>query len=173
LNCIARNVGQLARRERLNILTRLQGKTSLRHLNDLAGYERLASTPPLAEMVDAWQQMVDPFLDTLTTQRVVMAVATEDRGVRNTPGVTGRAWSSNESSLVTGTTGREQSDAGSARAYRPAGVRRRKRARGTLSPPLIRASEAKKRRSAQWPRLLRRIDGRRGIAHQIARRAAS
>ncbi len=90
MNCISWNVGHLAWQEQLNFLTRLQGQTPLPSLNDLVGYERPACTPPLVEMVAAWRQiteLVDPFLDTLTTPQLATVVATDDQGVHYTPGV--------------------------------------------------------------------------------------
>ncbi len=107
MNCMSRNAGHLAWQKQVNVLTRLHGKTPPPHLNDLAGYKRPPSTPPLAEMVDTRQQiieLVDPFLDTLTAQQVATVVATDDRGVQYTPGVTRRVRSSTGSSTTTGTT---------------------------------------------------------------------
>lgn len=90
MNCISWNVGHLAWQEQLNFLTRLQGQTPLPDLNDLVGYERPASTPPLAEMLAAWRQVLelaDPMLDALTTERLATVVHTDEHGVVYTPGV--------------------------------------------------------------------------------------
>ncbi len=90
MNCISWNVGHLAWQEQLNFLTRLQGQTPLPHLNALVGYEQPACTPPLAEMWAAWQQvteLVDPLLDTLTTEQLAAIVHKDDQGVIYTPGV--------------------------------------------------------------------------------------
>ncbi len=73
LNCISWNIGHLAWQEQRYWLTRLQGKTPLPHLNELVGSGQPACTPPLAEMWEAWQtttQLADPFLDTLTTEKL-------------------------------------------------------------------------------------------------------
>jgi len=73
MNCISWNIGHLAWQEQRYWLTRLQGKTPLPHINELVGYGQPACTPPLAEMWEAWQtitQLADPFLDTLTTEKL-------------------------------------------------------------------------------------------------------
>lgn len=73
MNCISWNIGHLAWQEQRYWLTRLQGKTLLPHINELVGYGQPACTPPLAEMWEAWQtitQFADPFLDTLTTEKL-------------------------------------------------------------------------------------------------------
>ena len=73
MNCISWNNGHLAWQEQRYWLTRLQGKTPLPHINELVGYGQPACAPPLAEMWEAWQtitQLADPFLDTLTTEKL-------------------------------------------------------------------------------------------------------
>ena len=73
MNCISWNIGHLAWQEHRYWLTRLQGKTPLPHINELVGYGQPACTPPLAETWEAWQtitQLADPFLDTLTTEKL-------------------------------------------------------------------------------------------------------
>lgn len=70
MNCISWNVGHLAWQEQRYWLTHMQGKTPLPRLNELVGYGGPASTPPLAEMWEAWREItaaVDPYLDALTT----------------------------------------------------------------------------------------------------------
>lgn len=74
MNCISWNVGHLAWQEQRYWLTRLQGQTPLPEINELVGYDQPASTPSLAEMWQAWQtitQLADPFLDTLTTEKLL------------------------------------------------------------------------------------------------------
>ncbi len=74
MNCISWNIGHLAWQEQRYWLTRLQGQTPLPRLNELVGYGQPACTPPLAEMWDAWQtvtRLADPFLDTLTTEKLL------------------------------------------------------------------------------------------------------
>src|SRR5215472_5739581 len=73
LNCISWNIGHLAWQEQRYWLTRLQGQTPLPQLNELVGYGQPACTPPLADMWEAWHtitRVVDPFLDTLTTEQL-------------------------------------------------------------------------------------------------------
>ena len=89
MNCISWNVGHMAWQEHRYWLTRLQGKAPLPHLNDLVGYGAPASTPPLAEMWEAWQtitDLVDPFLDALTTQKLLEVHYLEDKVTDFTPG---------------------------------------------------------------------------------------
>lgn len=89
MNCISWNIGHLAWQEQLNWLTRMQGQTPLPHLNELVGYEQAACTPPLAEMWAAWHtviQLVDPFLDVLTTQKLQEVVHIDEQQRVYTPG---------------------------------------------------------------------------------------
>lgn len=74
MNCISWNIGHLAWQEQRYWLMRLQGQTPLPGLNELVGYGQPASTPPLAEMWEAWRtvvDLVDPVLDTLTTEKLL------------------------------------------------------------------------------------------------------
>lgn len=74
MNCISWNVGHLAWQEQRYWLTRLLGQTPLPEINELVGYDQPACTPSLAEMWQAWQtitQLADPFLDTLTTEKLL------------------------------------------------------------------------------------------------------
>lgn len=73
MNSISWNIGHMAWQEQRYWLTRLQGKTPLPDLNELVGNGQPACTPPLVEMWEAWQtvtQLADPFLDTLTTEKL-------------------------------------------------------------------------------------------------------
>jgi uncharacterized damage-inducible protein DinB len=73
MNCISWNIGHLAWQEQRYWLTRMQGQTPLLQLNELVGYGQPACTPPLADMWEAWHtitQIIDPFLDTLTTEQL-------------------------------------------------------------------------------------------------------
>ncbi len=73
MNCISWNIGHMAWQEQRYWLTRLQGQIPLPHLNELVGNGQPACTPSLAEMWEAWQvitHLADPFLDTLTTQKL-------------------------------------------------------------------------------------------------------
>ena len=74
MNCISWNIGHLTWQEQRYWLQRLQGKTLLPEIDVLFGYGCLPSTPPLAEVWQAWETIVaavDPFLDTLTTADLV------------------------------------------------------------------------------------------------------
>ena len=89
MNCISWNIGHLAWQEQLNWLTRLQGQTPLPRLNELVGYEQPACTPSLAEMWEDWQtvtRLADPFLDTLTTQKLQEVVYVDPQQRVFTPG---------------------------------------------------------------------------------------
>ena len=71
MNCISWIVGHLANQEHGYWVLMAQGRNVAPGLNDLAGFGKLASTPPLDEMWQAWRtviQAADEFLDTLTTE---------------------------------------------------------------------------------------------------------
>jgi len=73
MNCISWNVGHLAWQEQRYFLTFGQGQIILPDLNKQFAYGAPASTPPLDEMQQAWQAVTlaaDPWLDTLTTERL-------------------------------------------------------------------------------------------------------
>ncbi len=70
MNCISWIVGHLSWQEQRYWLTFAQGQTPLPQLNELVGYGRPATTPPLADMLQAWHTITlaaDPWLDTVTT----------------------------------------------------------------------------------------------------------
>lgn len=71
MNCISWIVGHLSWQEQRYWLTFMQQETPLPMLNELVGYGRPASTPPLADMLQAWHAITtaaDPWLDTITTE---------------------------------------------------------------------------------------------------------
>jgi hypothetical protein len=71
MNCLSWMIGHLATHEQYCWIWLVEGKELVPGLNDLVGYGRPASTPPLAEMWDAWHAITrasDPFLDTLTPE---------------------------------------------------------------------------------------------------------
>ncbi|CAN5575926.1 hypothetical protein BH10CHL1_BH10CHL1_12860 [soil metagenome] len=73
MNCISWNIGHLAWQEQRYWLTRLQGQTLMPSLNELVGYGQPATTPPLAAMLETWHtitQAADPYLNTLTSQKL-------------------------------------------------------------------------------------------------------
>jgi len=70
INCISWMIGHLAYQENKYWMIRAQGKDAAPQLDGLVGWDQPASTPPLAEMWDAWNTVVkavDPYLDSLTT----------------------------------------------------------------------------------------------------------
>lgn len=69
MNCLSWIVGHLADQEQRYWLQRSGRPLVEPGLNALVGYGRPASTPPLAEMWDAWRAITaaaDPYLDSLT-----------------------------------------------------------------------------------------------------------
>jgi len=71
MNCISWIVGHLANQEQGWWVLVAQGRLVVPGLNDLVGYGKPASTPPLDEMWAAWRtitQAADEYLDTLTTE---------------------------------------------------------------------------------------------------------
>jgi uncharacterized damage-inducible protein DinB len=73
MNSVSWIVGHLAWQEQRYWLTFSQGQTPIPGLNEVVGYGRPSTTPPLAEMLDAWRTITataDPWLDQLTTARL-------------------------------------------------------------------------------------------------------
>ncbi|MFZ0543794.1 MAG: DinB family protein [Candidatus Promineifilaceae bacterium] len=73
MNCISWNIGHLAWQEQRYWLTRAQGKVLLPQIQELFAYGAPASTPPLDEMWQAWQEITQaaaPWLDALTTEKL-------------------------------------------------------------------------------------------------------
>ena len=73
MNCISWYVGHLANQEQFFWVLFGQQKIVVPGLNDLVGYNKPASTPPLKEMLAAWQTVThaaDEFLCTLTSERL-------------------------------------------------------------------------------------------------------
>ncbi len=71
MNCISWIVGHLANQENGYWVLVAQGETLVPNLNQLVGYGKPASTPPLEEMWDAWRAIAsaaDRYLDTLTPE---------------------------------------------------------------------------------------------------------
>jgi hypothetical protein len=70
MNCISWVVGHLANQEHYYWVVLGQGRAVRPELNELVGYGRPASTPPLAGMWAAWREVTaaaDVYLDTLTS----------------------------------------------------------------------------------------------------------
>jgi hypothetical protein len=71
MNCISWTVGHLADQENRLWVTMAQGQRLYPGLNDLVGFRKQATTPPLDEMWAAWReitQAADRYLDTLTPE---------------------------------------------------------------------------------------------------------
>jgi hypothetical protein len=74
MNCISWIIGHLAWQEQRYWLFGGQGRMILPHLNELVGYGAPSSTPPLAEMWEAWHavtEAADPWLDEQTTETLL------------------------------------------------------------------------------------------------------
>jgi uncharacterized damage-inducible protein DinB len=85
MNCIAWNVGHLAWHEQRYFVTYGQGEILMPELNDLFAYGAPASTPDLDKMLKAWKKMTkaaDPFLDTLTTQKLTEQVVANGKPIQ-------------------------------------------------------------------------------------------
>ncbi|MGZ6364554.1 MAG: DinB family protein [Ktedonobacteraceae bacterium] len=73
MNCISWNIGHLAWQEQAFWVWFGPGKLLLPHLNDLFATGAPACTPALDEVLEAWHtvtQSADPWLDTLTTEKM-------------------------------------------------------------------------------------------------------
>lgn len=77
MNSISWIVGHLAWQEQRYWLERAQGKIPVPELNELLAHGKPASTPPVAEMWDAWHlitRTADPWLDDLTSGTILEAL---------------------------------------------------------------------------------------------------
>ncbi len=73
MNSISWNIGHLAWQEQRYWLWRAQDQVLLPEVRDKFAFGAPASTPPLAEMWEAWHtitQAADPWLDTITTEKL-------------------------------------------------------------------------------------------------------
>ena len=73
MNCISWLIGHLAWHEHRYWLERAQGKLLFPKLNEAYAYGAPMSTPLLTEMLGLWHtvtQAVDPYLDSLTTEKL-------------------------------------------------------------------------------------------------------
>jgi uncharacterized damage-inducible protein DinB len=73
MNCISWMVGHLAVQEQFYWIYLAQGKVVRSELYELTGYGRPASTPPLADMWQAWQEITaaaDDYLQSVTTEQL-------------------------------------------------------------------------------------------------------
>lgn len=81
MNSISWIVGHLAWQEQRYWLTIAQGETPHPELNELVGYGRPASTPPLADMIAVWHEITttaDLWLDSVTTATLAAQIAWRD-----------------------------------------------------------------------------------------------
>ena len=82
LNCISWMVGHLASQENGYWVRAGQSRTLYPGLNDMVGFGKPASTPPLADMWAAWRDITaaaDAYLDTLTPALLVTHLAPAGR----------------------------------------------------------------------------------------------
>ena len=71
MNCISWMIGHLANQEHRYWVIAAQGKTLVPELNDLVGFGKPASTPPLNEMWEVWRTVTaaaDVYLNAVTTE---------------------------------------------------------------------------------------------------------
>ena len=74
LNCISWNVGHLAWQEQTRLLYNGQGKKLIPKLEIICGKGQPATTPPLAEMIEAWRTITaanDAWLDAITPEKLL------------------------------------------------------------------------------------------------------
>jgi hypothetical protein len=73
LNCISWMVGHLANQENHYWVIMAQGRQLFPELNDLTGFRKPASSPPLQEMWSAWKTITgiaDDYLDAITVEQM-------------------------------------------------------------------------------------------------------
>jgi hypothetical protein len=83
MNCISWMVGHLAAQEQYYFIYYPQGKVPHPQLNKLVGFGHPATTPPLADMWQAWHDITkaaDTFLSTLTTEQLLTHLEQEIKG---------------------------------------------------------------------------------------------
>lgn len=89
MNCISWNIGHLAWQEQRYWFQRGQGYIMLPQIHELFAYGAPASTPALDEMWTAWQTITstaDPWLDTLTTEKLQQPIILEGQPSKYTLG---------------------------------------------------------------------------------------
>ena len=83
-NCISWNVGHLAWQEQRYFIVYAGGEVLLPSIQEGFAYQAPASTPPLAEMVDAWRTITraaDPWLDTVTPSMLLEHAVKDGRPI--------------------------------------------------------------------------------------------
>lgn len=89
MNCIAWNVGHLAWQEQRYFLYFSSGNILLPEINSEFAYGAPASTPSIKEMIKAWQTITraaDPWLDSLTSQKLLMTGTKDGKPMQYTFG---------------------------------------------------------------------------------------
>ena len=89
MNCISWNIGHLAWQEQRYWLTGGEGRVLLPALNVEFAYGAPASTPAVTAMWDAWRTITaaaDPWLDAVTTEKLMELVSLPGWGVETTFG---------------------------------------------------------------------------------------
>ena len=89
MNCISWMVGHLATQEQFYWVYLAQGKLVNPNLYELVGHGRPASTPPLADMWQAWRAITaaaDEFLETITPDMLTAYLVQGETKARETTG---------------------------------------------------------------------------------------
>ena len=89
MNCISWMVGHLAVQEQFYWVYLAQGKIVDPNLYELVGYGRPASTPPLADMWQAWRKITaaaDEFFGTITPEMLTAHLVQGETKARETTG---------------------------------------------------------------------------------------
>lgn len=89
MNSISWIIGHLAYQENTYWMKRAQGKDAAPQLEGLVGWNQPASTPPLADMWDAWQAVTaaaDPYLESLTTEMLSTFMTVNGKPARESIG---------------------------------------------------------------------------------------
>ncbi len=89
MNCISWIVGHMAWHEQRYWLERAQGQLPFPVLNELYAYQAPMSTPSLREMAEMWQAVTraaDPFLDSLTTEKLQAELLKDGQPIGQTIG---------------------------------------------------------------------------------------
>ena len=90
MNCISWMIGHLTTQEQFYWVYLAQGKVLYPHLYELVGNGRPASTPPLADMWQAWHDVTtaaDEFLDTITPEMLATHLIQDENQSRETVGI--------------------------------------------------------------------------------------
>ena len=89
MNCISWMIGHLATQEQFYWVYLAQGKLVNPNLYELVGHGRPASTPPLADMWQAWRDVTaaaDEFLETITPEVLTAYLVQGETKARETTG---------------------------------------------------------------------------------------